>query len=265
MFVLYSPANLPRVYYGTDTRAGGILLGAALAAWLVVRGPVSSRAGRIAVEVAALAGVVFLAVAWTSLSGQSPRLYRGGFFLCGVAVVAVLAAATHPERGPVARALAFRPICLLGLISYGVYLWHWPIDVVLNADRVHLSGWWLFAVQTVATLVVAVLSYRLLEQPIRRGALSARSWRVLTPTVAIGLVLVLIASTLGAKTEPVNATADIVISNAVTNAQAAPPGTERLMVVGNSVSFFLGEALTKLQAKPRSSPSTGIAGVPLSG
>ena len=158
-----------------------------------------SRAARIALEIAAVISAAGLAVAWSRLSGQSSTLYRGGFLLCGIAVVAVIAAAAHPRPGPVAHVLSFTPFCLLGLISYGVYLWHWPVDVVLNKQRTHLGGLTLFAVQTAITLVIAVLSYRLLEMPIRRGALSAGQWRAVTPAVAIGLVLVLVATTQGAR------------------------------------------------------------------
>jgi peptidoglycan/LPS O-acetylase OafA/YrhL len=253
MFVLYDEANLSRVYYGTDTRAAGILLGAALAAWLAVRGPVKSRAARVALEIAALVGVVVLAVAWSSLGGQSHRLYQGGFLLCGLAVVAVLAAAAHPRPGPVAQVLSWRPLTALGIISYGVYLWHWPVDVVLNPSRTHLRGWWLFGVQTAVTLLIAGISYKFLEQPIRRGALSPRQWRALTPAVAAGLVLVLV-TTAGARTHPAGATTpDAIareIASATHKAKTAPPGTQRVMVVGNSVAYFLGEAVKQIPTEP---------------
>src|SRR5207244_938157 len=61
------------------------------------------------------------------------------------------------------------PLCALGLISYGVYLWHWPIYIVLDRSRVHLGGWPLLAVQIAVTLVVALASFRFVERPIRRG------------------------------------------------------------------------------------------------
>ena len=145
---------------------------------------------------------------------------------------------------------AFGHSAPLGLISYGVYLWHWPIDVVLNAQRTHLGGWWLFALQTATTLSIAALSYRLLEQPIRRGALSARQWRAVTPTVAIGLVLVLVVSTQGARTHVAAVSASDAIAKAVREAHAAPAGTKRLLIVGNSVAFFLGEAFKEIRAEP---------------
>jgi len=173
MIALYDPANSNRVYFGTDTRAAAILFGAALAAWLAIAGPARDRGSRVAVEALGLLGVVVLAVAWTRLDGQSSTLYQGGFLLCGLAATAVIAAAVHPEPGPIARVLSFRPLCALGLISYGVYLYHWPIDVVLNEERAGIRGWPLFSLQTAVTLAVAIASYRIVEQPIRRGALSS--------------------------------------------------------------------------------------------
>ncbi|MBM3675297.1 MAG: acyltransferase [Actinobacteria bacterium] len=127
-----------RVYYGTDTRAPAILFGASLAAWLAWRGPVRTRGGRRRLEMVAFVAVAALAVAWTRLSG--PLLYQGGLLLCGLAGAAVVASAAHPVRGPLARAFELRPLVGLGLISYGAYLYHWPLYVYLDEKRVGLDG-----------------------------------------------------------------------------------------------------------------------------
>ncbi|HEV2309915.1 MAG TPA: acyltransferase, partial [Acidimicrobiia bacterium] len=90
MLLLYTPGADPqRVYLGTDARASSILLGAALAAAGAARWRVRSRAGRVALEVAAWAGLGWLAWAFTQLDGQSALLVHGGLLLCGVAAVAV--------------------------------------------------------------------------------------------------------------------------------------------------------------------------------
>ncbi|MGZ8763688.1 MAG: acyltransferase family protein, partial [Acidimicrobiia bacterium] len=120
MFVLYDPANFSRAYYGTDTRATGILLGAGLATALSIWGPVRGRAARVLLGISGVAGVAVLALAWITLDGQDPALYRGGFTLCAAAAVAVIATVTHPQAGFLSRVLAWRPLCVLGLISYGV-------------------------------------------------------------------------------------------------------------------------------------------------
>ena len=191
-----SSAN--RVYYGTDTRIGAILLGAALAAWIAMRGPVRAGRARSLIEVVAWVAVVGLAWAWATLDGDAPGLYRGGLIACGFAVAAVIAAATHPDRGPLARVLSLAPFRAAGLISYGLYLWHWPIYVWLDEEQTDLDGWALLGLRLAVTLVVSLASYRLIEQPIRRGAGSVRSLGIATPAVVLVVLGSLVASTAGA-------------------------------------------------------------------
>jgi peptidoglycan/LPS O-acetylase OafA/YrhL len=257
MIALYRPGNVARAYYGTDTRATAILLGAALAAWLSIHGPTTSRVRRVALEAIGLAGAAVLAVAWMRLDGQSSTPYRGGFVLCGLAATAIIATAVHPEPGPVSRTLSLRPLCALGAISYGVYLYHWPIDVFLDRTRVGIGGWPLLAIQTAVTLAVAAASYRWIEQPVRHGALSSVQWRALTPAVAVTLVLIVFAATTTTGTTSAASTSTgfaVAAVGAPTKAaarafRAAPAGSERVMVVGNSVAFRLGQSFEQLQTE----------------
>jgi peptidoglycan/LPS O-acetylase OafA/YrhL/lysophospholipase L1-like esterase len=197
MQLTFDAADTSRAYYGTDTRMSSILIGAALAAWLALRGPVAT-AKRKHLEAAAIAGAMVLALAWSHLSGTSTALYRGGFFVCAVATMLLIAAGVHPDRGPVSRALSWRPLRELGLISYGVYLWHWPVYVVVDANRAHVTGWPLLALRVIVTLIVSVVSFRLVERRIRYGAHSARSMIRIAPALTVVLVLAVIASTTGA-------------------------------------------------------------------
>ena len=112
--VIFDPADPSRVYYGTDTRIASILLGAALAAWLALRGPVRTVRTRVALEAGAIASFALLAVVWTRSSGSSNLLYRGGLFVCAIATVVVIAAAVHPRRGPVHRRLVVPPVVRAG-------------------------------------------------------------------------------------------------------------------------------------------------------
>ncbi|MGZ8763999.1 MAG: acyltransferase family protein, partial [Acidimicrobiia bacterium] len=116
MWLLFDPGSTARAYYGTDTRAAGILLGAALAGLLRWRGSCRGRLARIGLESAGLVAFAGLVIAWTRLDGQATVLYRGGLFACGLAAVVVIAAAVHPVPGPIARVLSWRPLCLLGLV-----------------------------------------------------------------------------------------------------------------------------------------------------
>ena len=254
MFALYRPGNVSRAYYGTDTRAAAILLGAALAAWLSLRGHTTSRARRIELEALGLSGVAVLAVAWIRLDGQSSTPYRGGFLLCGLAATAVIAAAVHPRRGPIARALSLRPLCALGAISYGVYLYHWPIDVYLDRTRVGFGGWSLFAIQTAVTITFATASYRWIEQPIRHGALSSAKLRAFTPALAVSLVVVVFAATITTSTTSTSTGFTVAAAGPPTKAAArafrtAPSGSERVMVVGNSVAFSVGQGFEQLEGE----------------
>jgi peptidoglycan/LPS O-acetylase OafA/YrhL len=182
MVTLYHPGGDPnRVYYGTDTRAFVLLIGAALGAWTagapIVPGP---RARRLLVRLGCVAAVALLVVMAT-LTTNSPWLYQGGYGLLAVGIVVVLAAAAQPGRNVLARVLEWRPLVGLGLISYGVYLWHWPATVWLTTHSTGLSGLALFTLRSVVTLAASLASYVLVEQPIRRGRLP--SFNVQTPGV----------------------------------------------------------------------------------
>ena len=96
-----------------------------------------------------------------------------------VAVVSACLVLGLQAPGPLRRALARRELVWVGRISYGLYLFHWPIFVVLDAERVGVSGPMLFAIRLVVTLVITVASYELVEQPIRSG-------RRVAPKVAFG-------------------------------------------------------------------------------
>jgi peptidoglycan/LPS O-acetylase OafA/YrhL len=249
MIVLYRSSDPDRVYYGTDTRATAILLGAALAAWLAMNGPTASRARRLALEVLAIASVIGLAFAWTRLDGQSAALYHGGFLLCAIAATIIIAAAVHPDQGAIARALSFRPLVGLGLISYGVYLYHWPIDVALDSKETGFSGWPLVLFQIAVTMVVAVLSYRIVEQPIRHGARSAIEWRKLVPLTAVVLVVAVFAATANGIPGGVPGLRHPALAATVAY-ERAPKGATRVLVVGDSVGYFLAQAMSELRRKP---------------
>ncbi len=245
----FTTHDTTRIYYGTDTRAASILLGAAFAALTAWRGPVASRRGRIALEVAAIASAGVLAVAWVKLEGD--RLYQGGLLICAVAGVIIIASAAHPRPGPVARVLSVSPLVALGVISYGLYLWHWPIYLWLDADRVGVDGWALLAVRLAVTLPVAIASFVFVERPIRRGAFSSSTLRWVTPAAAAALIAVTIISTTGYEPEVSAATGGLVTPADARQAAAQHPGTRRLMVIGNSVAYFLsGEGFSKLRAQP---------------
>ncbi len=184
MWAWYVPGLDPtRVYEGTDTRAFGLLIGAMLAlAWPSgsKRGAHSARAARIParltgalLDVAGLAGLVVIGVMIWRVSEYSPFSYRGGLVLLSVATAAVVAATAHPGT-LVGRALGWAPLRWIGVRSYGIYLWHYPVIVLTTAPNakptpVEAIG------QIAASVLLAALSWQLIEEPIRHGAIG-RSW-----------------------------------------------------------------------------------------
>jgi len=191
MIVLFrAGASLDRLYYGTDTRAAELLVGAVLATVLQVRpfepGP---RARRL---VAGLSIVAFATVlwGWTAVAITDRLLWQGGFFVFALLTV-VLVLDVLGGGGPVARGFALAPVAAMGRISYGLYLYHWPIFLWLTADRTGLDRWPLFGLRLSLTFAVAIASYHLLEMPIRERRWPATPGlfpRILVPTAVLLVV-----------------------------------------------------------------------------
>ncbi len=231
-------ANKNTLYLGTHTRAGAILMGAALACWHIRRGHTENPRTRTALELAALASMGVLAVLWATVDIESNFLYLGGMALAGVSVTVVVAAVTHPDELLVAKIFAWAPLRWLGLISYGMYLWSWPIYQFLTPERTGLDGLPLLGFQVFASLGVAILSYVLLEQPIRRGALTPVTARVAVPAAAAVAVIALIAGTLGAESAPGQAAGSV---NTAGYQVSSKPGATKLLVVGDSVPELIAD------------------------
>ncbi|MGE5697727.1 MAG: acyltransferase family protein, partial [Candidatus Sericytochromatia bacterium] len=174
--VLVSDVALNRVYFGTDTRAQALLIGAAASALLVRRWPsltagtfaIPSPSARWAARVLPVLGLTGLAVGAHSASGSVGDFRHGMLLLVALASVAVIAPVALDQEGFVARMLSAKPLVWLGMISYGVYLWHWPVFLLLNGQRTGWSGLPLFVLRSAVTVLLAFASWRLVEQPIRR-------------------------------------------------------------------------------------------------
>jgi peptidoglycan/LPS O-acetylase OafA/YrhL len=179
MTVLYHPSLDPsRVYYGTDTRAFELLFGAALAmVWPSRRLSRRITAGaRNLLDGLGVVGLLAIALMIWRTNQYSPFLYRGGFVLLSLATVLVVAALAHPacRLGPV---LGWRPLRWVGVRSYAIYLWHFPIIVLTTPGGVANGHEPLReALQVAAILAVAALSWKYVEEPVRHGAIG-RLWR----------------------------------------------------------------------------------------
>ncbi len=166
-------ADPTRVYFGTDTHAMSVLLGAALAAvWRPAHFRTVIPAGaRTAVIGAGVVGLAMTAWLFVTVTEYTPWLYRGGFLLAAAVFALVIAAATHPGA-PVGRLLDVAPLRWVGERSYGIYLWHWPIFLVTRPGvDIPWEGPLVDVGRVALTLGVAALSYRYVEVPIRHGAI----------------------------------------------------------------------------------------------
>ena len=178
MAVLYDPNIDPsRVYYGTDTRAFSLFIGA----WLAFAWPAAKLSGQQAAHLdrrtllvldgigaAALVGLVLMLV---FANGYSPSLYRGGMVLCSALTAVVIAVISHPASR-LAKAFAFGPLVWIGKRSYGMYLWHFPIILLIVPQSTTAPPpWWLLALALLVVIACSALSYAFVEDPIRKGAL----------------------------------------------------------------------------------------------
>jgi hypothetical protein len=181
--------------------------------------------------------------------------------LCAIAATIIIAAIVHPEEGPTARALSFGPLVALGLISYGVYLYHWPIFLWLTPQRSGIDHWVvLFAVRVAVTVVVATLSFVFVERPILEHRLVI-PWRpaVLAPAsmLCVGAALVFASTASSAPRIDFSAVHDpskvVARTQPVSPLHRAPPPlpatsaqpVTRMMMVGDSVAITLGRGLER--------------------
>lgn len=177
MWLLYNPNGDPsRVYYGTDTRAFTILIGALLAfVWPMARLPEKlPRARSWLVDVVGIAALLGVLVLFTRVHDYDPSLYSWGFLVAALVGAVLVAVACHPAS-TVGKALGWSPLRWIGARSYGIYLWHWPImQLTRPGIDVPWHGAGLICAQAAATVAAAAASYRYVEMPIRNRTAQRR-------------------------------------------------------------------------------------------
>jgi len=169
------PHDPSRLYFGTDTHSFGLLVGAALAVVWTTHRPVRSvRWQRWLFNLAGCGALSVVVWSFIDVSEFSERLYRGGFLLFSVTVAALIAASVYPGT-VVEQLLSVRPLQWIGDRSYGLYLWHWPVFLLLG-PRIDMTPSELpYAVLRLSiTFLLASLTYRWIEQPFRRGNVLAQ-------------------------------------------------------------------------------------------
>jgi peptidoglycan/LPS O-acetylase OafA/YrhL len=280
---LFDPAAIGRAYFGTDTRVQALLIGAAFALFqLRLRSRPLPEAVSGGLGAAGAAATLLL---WHAADEYAGWLYRGGLTVAALAPALVMTDVVHRPRSVPARLLAVPPVVWLGRVSYGVYLWHWPLFTFVTADATGLSRWPLLAVRLLATLAVATVSYYLVEMPIRRGALGRLLPRRVPAVVtasAVGVVAAAIGwCTVVPAAQAVAAPAIVIPpvtagpGRAVTAEPPAPvdrPGRPRgagreprVTFLGDSVSWTIGTYLPEhpgMWTSVRAIQGCGIATLP---
>jgi peptidoglycan/LPS O-acetylase OafA/YrhL len=171
MWILYKPGSDPsRVYYGTDTRAFLLLMGILLA--LVWPWIVRLRQAVPLLELLGVAALVGTVLLFLRMQDFNPTLYRGGDLAAAFCFAVLVAAVAHPRTG-IGEALGVAPLRWVGERSYGIYLWHWPIIVLVSGVNTRPSAGIVVA-EAALVVTAAALSYRFVEQPIRTGSLQRR-------------------------------------------------------------------------------------------
>jgi peptidoglycan/LPS O-acetylase OafA/YrhL len=220
MALLHLPGgDATRVYYGTDTHSFGLAIGAVLALasrrWSTgpLAGPLAwPRWLRIALPTLGLAAIGGLLALAATMPDDEPFAYRGGLALVALLTTVAIAGAVVPGS-LLGRGLDVQPLRWIGERSYGLYLWHWPVFVLVMAFLPDLApgdatvwepGFWAIGgIAFAVTVVAAALSYRFIEQPIRKNGFRATfqrwfsGWWDSFPRLATGLVAVCLVAVAG--------------------------------------------------------------------
>ncbi len=245
MAVMFRSGSDPsRIYYGTDTRAQALLVGAALAAWML-RARTNRTELRPVVWVrAGLVGLVVVVVMVVTVRDSATWMYRGGYLLVAVGTAAVIGAAVQTRRNVVRAILSPRVLRGVGKISYGLYLWHWPIYLTLTPDRTGIEGTPLLVVRLALTLLISLVSYRFVELPIRRGTMLAERRRAVIAAPAIALVLVIVFLLVPVARGTTSASVAAERTTPTTSVSTGPIPSP-ILLVGDSVAKTMGDGFDR--------------------
>ena len=168
MWILFDPSKDPsRVYYGTDTRIFSLLFGAFLAL-TTKNGKASQKTPAVfrnGIGIISLAGLLYMMIA---IDGYSSFLYKGGQALASILSSLVIYSVLN-EDSILGKFLSIPPLKWVGEHSYGIYLWHYPIILLISGGK--KSAWWIILIEIVLTGLFSALSYYFIETPIRYGVI----------------------------------------------------------------------------------------------
>lgn len=197
MWLLYNPAeSISRIYFGTDTRLQTLLLGVMLAmiwpAYKLKTNPPKQLL--IIIDLLGLIGMLFLIRAFFVFTEHSTSVFQGGLYVIGLLTLLFIMASVHPST-MIAKILSLPALVWVGKYSYSLYLWHYPIIVLLQSHYVNGQiPWYVHTVSIILTIFMALLSYHLIEQPFRRNGfktfVEVKSIRQFTTVIASVYLLI---------------------------------------------------------------------------
>jgi peptidoglycan/LPS O-acetylase OafA/YrhL len=203
---------------------------------------ISSSSVRFALQVSGWSACIVALYLGSHIVGWSPAMFEGGYFLFALGVAVVIFCVVTAQQAPLSRALGNTVFRYIGKISYGTYLWHFPLFSFLSAERLHLYGYPLLIVRIAVTLLVATGSFYLVEEPIRqRRILSLSEWRVWLATSMAFLTVV--AVTLAAT---VPSTAEAASTGRLVGAAYTGPPV-KVLLFGDSVAWRIGFSMLASQ------------------
>ena len=250
-------ADPTRLYYGTDTHSFGLAIGAALAILALDWSPRPLEWHRVPRQVLPVVGTLavagLLALSWL-LAEDSEWVFRGGLVLVAALTALAIAGAVVPGSF-LGRALDVLPLRVVGERSYGLYLWHWPAFILVTAAAPALDPWLIGGVALAITVLGAALSYRFVEQPIRRRGFravlaGAPRHRVRFAVASLGILALVGGATVAVVTAPSTGVAQERIeagqqaiertprptTDATAPGEPAPlPGGDQIYAIGDSV------------------------------
>ena len=216
MAALYDPmGDTNRIYYGPDTRAAELLVGALCA--LVTRGRgwdlarIAKGTGRRsrsktidppswAYDLAGVAALAGIGVMMVTLNGYSEFTYRGGTFLAALLAAVAIGVVCRPSGSVLSLVLGLRPLAAAGARGFALYLWHYPLLLIMNpATRTTELPWWGWALELLAIVAAAELSYRLVERGTGAPVALGQS------RLALGLEAAALAGVLAVSVAPIQA------------------------------------------------------------
>jgi hypothetical protein len=213
----------------------------------------SSRSLQVALTILGLAGVAGTVALTTTLSGTEALAYRGGFLLSALSAAALITGAICVRGGPIATVLSVRPMVWMGTVSYGAYLWHFPVAIELDSARTGLSGPGLLVIRVLATFTLAAASYYLVERPVMEGVFW-RSLKAAFPAIAAmgATVVVVIAATV--------VPAEAAVSVHPFPGKLAAVRPPEVVVLGDSTALTLAYALASTAPPGTSVVNGGLFG-----